>query len=273
LDNSARAFISALALGLFGFGLGTPSVASPGVGDFQVPALSGPVVDQGQFFSTSERDGLARAIRSLRARRGLQVQVLTLQDLSGFTVEEVALQVAETWRLGRKGDDDGILILISRKERKARIEVGTGLEGQLPDMRAKQILDANLVPALRAGNAAVGITNCLKAIEATIGAEAGETSQALADSPSKGTSRQSRGNYGLLIFVFGGLFLLFQRFESAMSRMAGGTWNARPRSGRSSSGQSIRWDSSDSWGGGGDSGGGWSGGGGGFSGGGASSDW
>ena len=83
---------------------------------------------------------------------------------SHATLEDFTLKVARTWQLGRKGQNDGVLFLISKSDRKLRIEVGHGLEGSLPDALAGRIIENEVVPLFRAGNFEGGVTHGVDAI-------------------------------------------------------------------------------------------------------------
>ncbi len=73
------------------------------------------------------------------------------------TIEQYSIRVAEAWKLGRKGVDDGVLLVIAKQDRTLRIEVGYGLEGVLPDAVAKRIVDETIVPMLKQGDFAAAI--------------------------------------------------------------------------------------------------------------------
>ncbi|MCP9446543.1 MAG: TPM domain-containing protein [Nitrospira sp.] len=97
-----------------------------------------------------------------------QVAVLILPSLEGDSLEEFSHRVATTWRLGVKGTDNGVLLLIVMRERKIRIEVGYGLEGDLTDARSAQIIRNEIVPRFRAGDFAGGVSAGVDAILRTI---------------------------------------------------------------------------------------------------------
>jgi uncharacterized protein len=112
--------------------------------DIKIPLLNSPVVDEANFFSSSEKQDLSHLIRHIRNNNGPQIAILTLENLQGYEIEEFSIKVAEKWQLGSKEKDDGLLIVISKQERAIRIEVGNGIEGEVTDYRssyyAKEIL-------------------------------------------------------------------------------------------------------------------------------------
>lgn len=88
---------------------------------------------------------------------GPQIGVLTVPSLEDQTIEERAIQVFDQWKIGKKENDNGVLILIARKEKKIRIEVGYGLEGDIPDAYAKRIIEDVMLPQFRKGEITSGV--------------------------------------------------------------------------------------------------------------------
>ena len=97
---------------------------------------------------------------------GAQVAVLTVDSLDGDTIEDFAVRVFQTWKLGRRGVNDGALFVVARQERRMRIEVGYGLEDRLTDARSRQILDDIVRPHFRDGNFGAGVEAGVDAIAA-----------------------------------------------------------------------------------------------------------
>ena len=137
-----------------------------------VPTLSAHVTDTLGVLPPTRRDALEARLIALEKEKGAQVAVLVVSTTKPEAVEAYALRVAEAWRLGRKGVDDGILFLIARDDRRLRIEVGRGLEGALPDAIAKRIVADVVAPRLRGGDFAGGIEAGVEAIAARIAGEA-----------------------------------------------------------------------------------------------------
>lgn len=134
----------------------------------EVPFLSGRVNDNAGLLSPEAKSSLEAKLKDLEARKGHQVAVLTLDSLEGAPLEDFSLKVARTWELGRKGKNDGVLFLISKSDRKLRIEVGHGLEGALPDALAGRIIQNEVVPRFRAGDFEEGVAAGVDAIVASI---------------------------------------------------------------------------------------------------------
>jgi uncharacterized protein len=115
--------------------------------DIQLPALTAPVMDLGTFLSDAEEQDLARLAYELNTHNGPQVTILTVPDLQGYEIEDFSIRVAEKWQLGSKEKDNGLLVVLSRAERKVRIEVGNGIEGELTDYDTT-LYTKNLFPRL-----------------------------------------------------------------------------------------------------------------------------
>lgn len=130
----------------------------------EVPFLSGRVVDEAGLLSAAARQRIDGELGALERETGDQVAVLILQSLGGEPLEEYSVKVAQTWKLGQKGKDNGILLLISRDDRKLRIEVGYGLEGTLTDLRSNEIIDQVIRPRFRQGDFDGGVEQGVDAI-------------------------------------------------------------------------------------------------------------
>ena len=143
------------------------AAAAPAVAR-EVPFLTGRVNDTAGMLAPEVRERLDGKLADLEKSTGAQVAVLTVASLEGDVLEEYALKVAQTWKLGRKGADDGALLLIARDDRKMRIEVGYGLEAKLTDIACKRILDDVVRPAFRDGDFGRGVEAGVDAIAGTV---------------------------------------------------------------------------------------------------------
>ncbi len=135
---------------------------APPVHSLEVPYLSGRVVDLARLLPPEAAARIEEKLARLEEETGAQMAVLTIDSLEGESLEDYSLRVAETWQLGRKGHDDGILLLIVKNDRKIRIEVGYGLEGAVPDVLARRVIDNALTPAFRRGDFAGGIERAVE---------------------------------------------------------------------------------------------------------------
>lgn len=291
------------AFGAFIFAL-TAGLAFAATGDFaDIPALKQRVTDTTATLSSAEEARIESVLRAFEQKKGSQIVVLIVPTTQPEAIEQYAIRVAEAWKVGRKGVDDGAILLVAKNDRKLRIEVGRGLEGVLPDAIAKRIIAETISPRFRAGDYSGGI---LAGVEKMIAVVDGE---ALPPPPNKrvSTSRTidffsglpfaliaafvvggilrallgrfvgaslTAGLTGLAAFLFFGalstavvsgiiVFIIVLLFGSGRGWSSGQGW--------SSGGWSSGSDGGD--GGGGSDGGGFSGGGGDFGGGGASGDW
>ena len=133
-----------------------------------VPPLAGRVNDLANVIPPVVRTRLDTKLQDVERRTGAQIAVLTVDTLGGDTIEDFAVRVFQAWRLGRRGIDDGVLLVVAHQDRRMRIEVGYGLEGRLTDALSRQILDERLRPRFRAGDFGGGIEAGVDAIAATV---------------------------------------------------------------------------------------------------------
>jgi len=133
-----------------------------------VPYLTGRVVDNAEILKPDTRKRLAETLRQHEQQTTNQVAVLTVPTLQGDSVEEYAVRVFEQWKLGQKGKDNGVLVVIAPQDRRMRIEVGYGLEGVLPDAIAARIIRNVMTPRFKAGDYDGGIAQGVSAIVAQL---------------------------------------------------------------------------------------------------------
>lgn len=195
--------------------------------------------------------------RAIEEKTGAQVAVVTVDSISPYpTIEEFSIELAQSWGIGRKGKDNGILIVLTMKERKVRIEVGYGLEGAIPDSVAGRILDERVIPALRQQQWGKGLLEGLIGVGIRIAQEKGIDPKDLMIPSSQIAARSKRVKEGIdlgpLIFILIFLFIGGGRFFWPLLFLSG----FRPRRGRFGGG----------FGSGGFGGGGFGGGGGSFGG-------
>lgn len=262
-----------------------------------VPALQARVTDLTRTLSAGELAALDQKLAAFEQRKGSQIAVLLVPGTQPESIEQYAIRVAENWKLGRKGVDDGALLLVAKNDRALRIEVGRGLEGVLPDAVAKRIVSDTIVPLFKQNDFYGGINAGIERMMRVIDGEP------LPPPRSASRGATDRFDFGgalvwgamLVIFVGGILRAIFGRFLG--SAVTGGVagWAAFALGaglaggailgvivfvlsliGLTSPGRGGGWTNrGGGWGGGGwrSGGGGWSGGGGDFGGGGASGRW
>ena len=270
-----------------------------------VPALTARVIDQTSTLSAAESSALDSRLSAFEQETGVQVVVLMVMTTAPEDIASYANRVANTWKIGRKDVGDGLLLLVAKQDRKIRIEVAKSLEGAVPDLAAKRVIDEAITPHFKQGRFAAGIDAAISQISALIRSESlpAPTADSVASAaPSQGFSWTDIGIFlffavpvgaavaravfgpvfGVLLVGLGTGFLayLFTRsyLLAAFAGLLGWVWGALSSagSGPGSSRRSTPWSggsSSGSWSGSGSSSGFGSGGGGDFGGGGASGDW
>jgi uncharacterized protein len=228
------------------------------------------VVDLAEIIDASTEAGLNRYLLELEQKTTAQMVVLTINSLEGEPIEDFSIDVAHNrWKLGQKGKDNGILLLVSLQERKYRFETGYGLEGVLPDSLVGSIGRQYIVPYFQKGDYTTGIAAATLAAIKIIAGDAGVEIAGMPKLQTREGYRSSGGKRkkpGILGSIFSILFIIAMIYMFIkhprlfllllMMNMLGG--------GRRSG-----------WGGGGGFGGGsfGGGGGGGFGGGGAGGGW
>jgi len=239
-----------LAALLLLIGFVAPALAEP-----PIPALTGRVVDQAGILDRATVDAITNQLAGLESSTGIQLVVVTLPDLKGFVIEDWGLALGRGWGIGQAGKNNGLLLIVAPNDRELRIEVGYGLEGQIPDATANSIIQQEIIPAFKRGDMNGGVRAGVDAILKALGG----TYQ-----PTKPLPVKSAGESFWLVAPKLGIFVLIfvtiafssmrRRYDPKRRR---NTWVYSGRSSGSSR----------------SSGGGFSGGGGSFGGGGASGRW
>jgi len=216
----------------------------------EVPKLTGRVNDYAAMISAPAKAEIMAKLKQFAASESTQIVILTVPSLKGDPIEDFSIKVAEAWKIGQKGSDNGVLFIVSRDDHKVRIEVGYGLEGKLTDLVAGRIVRDEVVPAFKAGQFDAGFT---KGVSSIIAAAHGEYK-----AKSKVERNGGKPSFPLLIIIFVIIYVIIHLFRGFFGGGFGGGL----------------------FGGGGNFGGGsssnddnFSGGGGSFGGGGSSGDW
>lgn len=136
---------------------------------FSVPLKpSSYVLDIAGMLDVNTKAALEQNLNAFEKEEGNELVVVTIPSLEGDTVENVAQEIFEEWGIGKKGQNNGALLLVSRDDRRMRIHVGYGLEPTLTDITAYRIEQEQIVPAFKNGDYATGITNGVNAIQSVI---------------------------------------------------------------------------------------------------------
>jgi uncharacterized protein len=271
----------------------------------EVPRLRGRINDYAGLIPAERVQALESRLAAFEQETRHQIAVLTIPSLEGDALEDFSIRVAESWKIGQKGFDNGAILLIAQKERKLRIEVGYGLEGVLPDAIANRIIREVIVPRFRENDYAGGIEAGVNAIlQVTKGESLPQRAPA---SRRQSTSRVSSATNVLMITAMLALFIGMTRRRLAGGALGGAAAGVAATlfgaggfgliliaalilgalvgvigSSMSVAGSRYQWTGGSRYrgsgwgggfGGGGFGGGGFSGGGGGFGGGGASGSW
>jgi uncharacterized protein len=274
-----------LAFCLFALLAGSALVA--GAQDFvAVPALTSHVTDQAGMLDEQQRRTLDQVLTEYETRTGSQIAVLLVASTAPEAIEQYGIRVADAWKLGRKGIDDGVILIVAKDNTKAlrrlRIEVGRGVQGSLTDAQSKRILEDVIAPHFRQNDYYGGLAAGVSALTSLLDRE---------NLPAT-DKKEATGQYDagwlevailvIMLAVFFTALLLVRRRSGSRNNLNSNTWGNTAgviigsilNEAAHSAGSSGRGGFGGGGGGGFSSGGGgFSGGGGSFDGGGASGDW
>ena len=156
-------FFMAIPAGTFAAECSRPLQNAP-ANRLEVPIINGPVMDLADVLAPAEIEHLKDKIQRLKADNTTEMAVLIVANLQGESLEEYSLRVANTWKLGRCGINNGVLILVAMKDRALRIEVGLGLESILTNAACKKIIDQNIIPFFKANDFYGGLDSGVNSI-------------------------------------------------------------------------------------------------------------
>lgn len=190
------------------------ALANGALAEIAVPSLKSHVTDLTETLSSMEISRLEQQLTDFEAKKGSQIALLIIPTTQPETIEQYSIRVAEVWKLGRKGIDDGVLLLVAKNDRTLRIETGYGLEGVLPDALARRIIDEIIVPKFRQGHFFGGLQ---AGVEQIISIIEGET---LPESEPAGGASLAVENIIPFLFI---ALVLGRTLQSMFGRMAGAT--------------------------------------------------
>lgn len=182
-----------------------------------VPALQHRVTDLTQTLSPEQQSALETKLAAFEQQKGSQIAVLIVPTTAPEAIEQYSIRVVDAWKLGREKQDDGVLLLVAKDDRKMRIEVGYGLEGAIPDVYAKRIISEIMVPAFRQGDFFGGINNAVEQIMRLI---AGEQLPMPAKTPANDNKLMD-----MLYAVFIGAFVVGGILRAIFGKFVGGVLN------------------------------------------------
>tara|TARA_R110002072_G_scaffold64203_7_gene159843 strand:- start:4936 stop:5652 length:717 start_codon:yes stop_codon:yes gene_type:complete len=218
-----------------------------------VPALNAPVIDQPDIIDWGTEKKINYILKKFNKDTGIQFQVFITNSLEGEIIEDYTIKAVDEWKLGGEKDDKAALLFIALNDRKMRLEVSDGLEGDITDVEAGRIIHS-LVPYFKARQYSSGIVIALKQMALLTGNDLKETNIV----KTKKIKSKTNGIFIAIFFILYFILMIFGKRRSSFWYIGGS---------RHSSGGGF------SSGGFGSGGGGWSGGGGSFGGGGASGSW
>jgi uncharacterized protein len=184
-----------------------------------VPKLAARVTDETNTLSAAERQALEQKLADWEQRSGNQLVVLMVPSTKPEPIESYSIRVAEAWKIGRKGQDNGALFVVAKDDHKLRIEVGYGLEGVLTDVTSHRIIDEDVAPLFRQNRFSAGINAGVDRIIAVVGS--GQPLPARRAAPAR-----SKGGFDfgtLLIFLFVGVPIVGGILSRIFGRTLGST--------------------------------------------------
>jgi uncharacterized protein len=189
--------------------------------DVPVPPVKARVTDLTGTLSAQQKSELEARIAAYESRRGSQLAVLMLPTTKPEEIEQYSIRVAEAWKIGRKGVDDGLILIVAKNDRRLRIEVGYGLEGVIPDAMARRVIDERITPRFRDGDFYGGVRD---GVEQLIKLAEGEK---LPPPPQAAAGKSEPEHFSIFEFIFvvlffagsAGIFLkkMFGRFLGSLA--------------------------------------------------------
>jgi len=162
-----------------------------------IPPLASAVTDQTGTLSSAERQALESKLRDWDARTTNQLAVLIVPTTAPEAIEDYSIRVADAWKIGQKGKDNGAILLIAKNDKRMRIEVGYGLEGVLTDITSRRIIAEDIAPQFSKGNFAAGIDAGVDRIIKVV--DAGEPLPAT--TPQRRSASPRRFDFGTMLIV------------------------------------------------------------------------
>jgi uncharacterized protein len=141
----------------------------------EIPPPQGFVTDRAGVIDAATRQRIEALVQELQQKTGAEIAVLTVRSTAPLDDFTYAMRVAEAWKVGKRGEDTGVVVLVAVDDRKVRVVTGYGVEGVLPDGLVGAIQDREMVPEFRAGRMAEGIWRGVAAMAQRIAAERGVT--------------------------------------------------------------------------------------------------
>jgi uncharacterized protein len=187
-----------------------------------VPALTARVIDQTGTLSATQREALEAKLAAFEQASGPQIVVLMVPTTQPEDISSYAYRVADTWKIGRRDVGDGLLIVVAKNDRRMRIEVAKALEGAVPDLAARQIIDRRIGPAFRAGDFAAGLDAGIDALMARIKGEGLPQPQQRPSGAQDGSWQELLMFFFIAVPVIGGILTKMLGRKAGAALTAGG---------------------------------------------------
>lgn len=183
-------------------------VVMPAFAMFKLPQPVGYVNDFANVIADSEEAQLNSIILELKQKTKAEVVVVTMGSLEGYPIEDVSLEIGRQWKVGQKGEDNGVIVLVAPNDKAMRIETGYGIEGAIPDSKAGRIRDEFMLPYFKTGEYGKGTILGTAAIVAAIANEYGVTVSGNYNYQSY-TKKSTQQGSPMANFIFIAIFLFF----------------------------------------------------------------
>ncbi|MCK9387906.1 MAG: TPM domain-containing protein [Sulfuritalea sp.] len=194
-----------------------------------LPGLTARVTDLTATLDATQRGRLEAQLAAIDRAGRAQIAVLLLPTIQPETIEQFGIRLAEAWKVGHKGIDNGVIVIVAKNDRKMRIEVGYGLEGAIPDAIAKRIIAERMTPAFKQNDFFGGLRAAIEALDQAIGGPASGAAAAIDTAPA--VARQDAGGEHLdwiswlfMTLVAGGVLRMMFGLLGSLAAAAIGGW-------------------------------------------------
>lgn len=200
---------------------------------FEIPPLTGPVIDEVGLLNENTKRQLTNSLQILKQQQNVQLQVYVAKSLQGEEIESAAIKLFDEWKLGDEKTDKGLLFLIAPNEKRIRIEVGQGLEGDIPDVIAKRIIADVVRPYFQRKEFNLGVIQGVATIQTYLGNPDTNLNGGVSENQDAETTKSAKPwiiliaiGIWLILFMFNpslALYLLFSMMRGGGG--GGGSWS------------------------------------------------
>lgn len=213
---------SLLAMSVLGLNIAV-SIAAYGLSIPSAPPLDRPIIDQTGTFSSTQINDLSAQIKTGRSKKSYQIGVLMMPSLNGRDIESYSIEVARSWGIGEKGKNNGVLLLIAKNDHQLRIEVGSGLEGDLTDAESGRIIRNVITPKFKVDDFYGGVSAGLTSIQAQVEGRADPSSKESAADIGQSIQDTVETWFFVIVGGFGVISWIGSMLARSKSWWAGGT--------------------------------------------------